>query len=121
MGDHEQRLSSLGGLLSDLASVPGNVSEILRGVRLLVNLQEVNMAAIDDLRQAVADLQAEDGLIISGLDDLASKVASGGTVTEADIQAVKDNVAAEVSRLQTALSTDDPGVVPTPPAPAPGQ
>jgi uncharacterized phage infection (PIP) family protein YhgE len=129
MGEHEsnqdtsgqqltQRLSSLGGLLSDLASVPGNVSEILRVVRKLLHIQEAQVAAIDDLNQAVADLQSEDSLIIQGLDDLAAKVASGGTVTEADINAVKDNVAAEVAKLQTALQTDDPSVVPTPPAPA---
>lgn len=130
MGDHDaasdyqndrtvftQKLASLGSLLNDLASVPANVSEILRVVRKILRHQEVSMAAIDDLRSAVADLQAEDSLIISGLDDLAAKVASGGTVTEADIQAVKDNVAQEVNRLQTALATDDPGM--TPPAPTP--
>ena len=123
MGEHEedrpvltQKLTSLGSLFNDLANVPSYVSEILRVVRRILRNQEVEVAAIDDLRQAVADLQAEDSLIISGLDDLAAKVASGGTVTEADIQAVKDNVTAEVNRLQTALSTDDPSV--TPPAPA---
>ena len=122
MGEHEsasvtQKLTSLGGLLNDLANVPANVSEILRVVRKLLRIQEVQVAAIDDLRSAVSDLQAEDSLIISGLDDLAAKVASGGTVSEADIQAVKDNVSAEVSRLQSALATDDPSV--TPPAPTP--
>lgn len=119
MGDDELRLAAVGNILSDFASVPANISEILRGIRKILRNQEAQVAAIDDLRQAVADLQAEDSLIISGLDDLAQKVASGGTVTEADIQAVKDNVAAEVTRLQAALSTDDPSVVnpPAPPAP----
>lgn len=130
MGEHEsgfvadiasmaQKLTTLGGLLNDLANVPNNVSEILRVVKKSLLIQEAQVAAIDDLKSAVADLQAEDGLIISGLDDLASKVASGGTVTEADIQAVKDTVSAEVSRLQSALSTDDPSVVPPAPTPAP--
>lgn len=120
MGEEtELRLATVGSILSDFANVPANISEILRGIRKILQNQEAQVAAIDDLRQAVADLQAEDSLIISGLDDLAQKVASGGTVTEADIQAVKDNVAAEVTRLQTALSADDPSVVnpPAPPAP----
>jgi len=123
MSEHESQdqpnrltLPFIGGLLTDLASVPANVSEILRGIRKILHNQEVQVADIDDLRQAVADLQAEDGLIIAGLDDLAAKVNSGGTVTSADIQAVKDNVRAEVNRLQTALTTDDPGITPAPPA-----
>lgn len=129
MGEHEnsdeehpvtQKLNVLGGLLSDLANVPTHVSEILRVVKKLLLIQEAQVAAIDDLRSAVADLQAEDGLIVAGLDDLAAKVASGGTVTEADIQAVKDTVSAEVSRLQSALATDDPNMTPPAPAPAPG-
>lgn len=110
---------TVGGLLSDLANIPACISEILRVVHKILQNQESEVAAIDDLRSAVADLQAEDGLIIQGLDDLAAKVAAGGTVTEADIQAVKDNVAAEVTRLQQALSTDDPSVVPPAPAPSP--
>jgi hypothetical protein len=116
MGEHES--SSTRGTFSNFANVPANVSEILRVVRKILLIQEAQVKAIDDLNQAVTDLQSEDGLVISGLNDLASKIASGGTVTEADINAVKDNVVAEVSKLQAALQTDDPSVTPQPPAPA---
>ena len=124
MGDHEstpitQKLTSLGGLLNDLANVPTNVSEILRGVRKLLRNQEVSMALADDQRQAIEDLKAEDGIIIAALDDLANKASSAGSVSDAEVQAAVDSIRSEIDRVHSAVMTDDPDVVPAPPAPTP--
>lgn len=74
------------------------------------------MALADDQRAALDDLKAEDGVIISALDDLAAKASQTGSVSDADVQASIAGVRAEIDRIHAAVTKDDPGVLP--PAPA---
>jgi hypothetical protein len=105
-------------LLNDLANVPTNVSEILRGVRKVLRNQEIQMALADDQRAALDDLKAEDGVIVAALDDLAAKASQTGSVSDADVQAAIDGIRGEIDRVHAAVVKDDPGAVPAPPAPA---
>ena len=74
---------------------------------------------MSELADQVAALVAEDGVVISSLNDLASKVA-GGTATVADAQAAKDAIAGEVLKLQAAVAADNPPpAVPAPPVDVP--
>lgn len=77
------------------------------------------MALADDQRAAIDDLKAEDGLIISALDDLATKASQTGSVSDTDVQAAIDGVKSEIDRIHAAVTKDDPGAVPTPTPPAP--
>lgn len=76
------------------------------------------MALADDQMAAINDLKAEDGVIIAALDDLAAKASRTGSVSDAEVQAAVDSVRAEIDRVHTAVTKDDPGMVPPPP-PAP--
>jgi hypothetical protein len=98
----------------DLAQLPANVSEILRGVRKILRNQETQMSLADDQRAAIEDLKAEDGVIIAALDDLAAKASSAGSVSDAEVQASIDSIRSEIDRIHTAVVTDDPDVT-TPP------
>lgn len=87
------------------------------------------MTSIQGLQSAVADLQAEDSAVMAGLGtveatlaDLASKVAAGDPISQADIDAataaisqVKSDLASGLDQLTSAASTADPA--PTQPAP----
>jgi ACT domain-containing protein len=119
MTDPAPRGLSLGSLLNDLANVPANVSEILRGVRKVLRNQEIQMALADDQRAAIDDLKAEDGAIIAALKDLAAKAAQTGSVSDTDVQASIDAIRAEIDRVHAEVTADDPGVVPAPTPPAP--
>jgi hypothetical protein len=111
-----EAFSTIGGILNDLASVPANISEVLRGVRKILRNQEIQMALADDQRAAIDDLKSEDGVIIAALDDLAAKASSAGSVSDADVQAAIDGIRSEIDRVHAAVTKDDPGAVPTPPA-----
>lgn len=76
------------------------------------------MALVDDLKTAVAALQAEDGIVIAALNDLLAKSKTNGSVSDVDVQAAVDAVKAEVGKLGATVTADDPGVNPAPPAPA---
>lgn len=65
------------------------------------------MGLSDDLKQSVADLVAEDGAVITALNDLAAKAAANGSVSDADVQAAADVVKSEVSKLSAAVAADD--------------
>lgn len=82
---------------------------------LIYQLGRLDMALSQDLSDQVSALQAEDGIVISTLNDLATKASQNGSVTDADVQAAVDAIKTEVSNLSTAVTTDDPS---TPPAPA---
>lgn len=73
------------------------------------------MAVLDDLQAAVAALQAEDGVVVAGLNDLKAKL-DAGTLQASDIQAVTDSITGEVANLSAAV--DAVGETPAPPAPA---
>jgi hypothetical protein len=115
----EQRSISLGSTLTELASLPAKISEILRVVQLVLRRQETQMALADDQRAALDDLKAEDGVVISALNDLLSKANASptGTVSDADVQASIDGIRAEIDRVHAAVTADDPSVIPAPPAP----
>lgn len=116
----EQRSISLGSTLTELASLPSKISEILRVVQLILRRQETQMALADDQRAAIDDLKAEDGVIVAALDDLKAKADASptGTVSDADVQASIDSIRAEIDRVHAAVTADDPSVIPAPPAPA---
>jgi hypothetical protein len=113
----ESKPISLGSTLTELAAIPSKISEILRGVRLILQRQETQMALADDQRAAIDDLKAEDGVIIAALDDLAAKASRTGSVSDADVQAAVDGIRSEIDRVHAAVTTDDPDVAPAP-APA---
>lgn len=116
----EQRSISLGSTLTELASLPSKISEILRVVQLILRRQETQMALADDQRAAIDDLKAEDGVIVAALDDLKAKADASptGTVSDADVQSAIDGIRAEIDRVHAAVTADDPSVIPAPPAPA---
>ncbi len=118
MEEQQTRSPFVGSILTDLANVPANISEILRGVRKILQKQEMQMALADDQRAALDDLKAEDGVIIAALDDLATKASNAGSVSDADVQAAIANVRTEIDRIHAAVVQDDPGAVPPAPTPA---
>jgi TolA-binding protein len=117
--ENQPRQISIGSTLNELATLPSKISEILRGVRLILQRQETQMALADDQRAALDDLKSEDGVIISALDDLAAKASRTGSVSDADVQSAIDGIRSEIDRVHAAVATDDPGALPTPPAPTP--
>lgn len=82
---------------------------------LIYQTWRLDMALSDDLSTQLSALQAEDGVVISTLNDLATKASQNGSVSDTDVQAAVDAIKAEVTNLSTAVATDDPS---TPPAPA---
>lgn len=70
------------------------------------------MSLADDQRTAIEDLKAEDGVIISALDDLATRAASAGSVSDAEVQASIDSIRSEIDRVHAAVLQDDPGTAP---------
>lgn len=78
------------------------------------------MALADDQMAAINDLKSEDGVIVAALDDLAAKASSAGSVSDAEVQGAIDSIRSEIDRVHAAVTQDDPGVLPTPPAPAAG-
>lgn len=95
---------------------PPWAQSLAQGLAEIRNRQETEMALTEDLAAAIADLQAENGVVISALDDLLAKANARGSVSDTDVQAAVDAVKAEVARIGQAVQTDDPGVIP--PAPA---
>jgi hypothetical protein len=114
----EQRSISLGSTLTELASLPAKISEILRVVQLVLRRQETQMALADDQRAALDDLKAEDGLVIGALKDLLARAQATGSVSDADVQSAIDGIRAEINRVHAEITADDPSVIPAPPAPA---
>lgn len=72
------------------------------------------MADITVLEADVTALVSSVNAAKAALDDLAQKVADGGSVTQADIDAIDAQLTSAKSTLDTAVSTDDPA--PAPPA-----
>lgn len=91
-------------------------TQLVTTVTQLLSQQGDNfMAVLDDLQAAVAALQAEDGVVVAGLNDLKAKL-DAGTLQASDIQAVTDSITGEVANLSAAV--DAVGETPAPPAPA---
>lgn len=92
----------------------------------LLRTERKIMTALDDLKAAVATEDSEIATLATtvstGLADLQSKIASGGAITEADIEAVAATVTSHVTSLQgigSQVAAADPGVPAPAPSPAP--
>ncbi len=100
----EQRL---GRIESDLKCIRSGIDALLsQGVRL--------MALADDIKAALANLDAETTLVANNITALAAKIKNG--MSDQDVTDVKAAFAALSTRLTT-LAVDPSN--PVPPAPAP--
>ncbi|MGH7743348.1 MAG: hypothetical protein ACREQ5_00800 [Candidatus Dormibacteria bacterium] len=122
----DEVLTDAGKIFEWLTSSGGQLHTMLRQV---LNNQEAQMtlagnlsAAVTAVQNEVAALQAEDGAVITALNDLLTKAQSQGSVSDADVQAAIDavntqaaSIQAEVGNLTQAVQTAAPA-----PNPAPG-
>ncbi|MGH3783486.1 MAG: hypothetical protein ACRDRO_23415 [Pseudonocardiaceae bacterium] len=72
------------------------------------------MALLDDLNAGVAALTTEAGEVVAVVQDLATKAANQGSVSDADVQAALASIATSVTAMHSQVVASDPGVVPTP-------
>lgn len=75
------------------------------------------MASLDALKAASDQITADVASAISELNDLSQRVASGGDVSQADIDAVTASLASAHDQLTQAVAADAPASADTP-APA---
>jgi hypothetical protein len=92
------------------------IQQVLANQATIIRNQETEMALTDDLKTEIAALQAEDGVIITALNDLKAK-AVDGTVADTDVQAAIDSIKAELTRVDAIVQTDDPPAPTPPPVP----
>jgi hypothetical protein len=67
------------------------------------------------LNAAVESLVAVDTGVVAALDDLKGKLDDGNSITQADLDLLRDKVTGAVGDIQAAVDRDDPA---TPPPPA---
>jgi len=72
------------------------------------------MADLTALTAAVDDLVTEEGAVIVALDDLKAKLDAGGTISQTDLDALRDKITTVGTDLQAAVDRDDPAVPPPP-------
>lgn len=70
------------------------------------------MADLTALTAAINALADEEVGVIAALDDLKAKVDAGGTISQLDLDALRDKVTGVTSGLQDAVTRDDPPVTP---------
>ena len=70
------------------------------------------MADLTALTAAIDSLVSTDASVVTALDDLKAKIDAGGTVSQTDIDALRDKVTSAVVDMNSAIDRDDPPVVP---------
>jgi len=79
-------------------------------IRRLEKREGYIVGSLQEVQDQVTALVHEDGVVVSALNDLKAKVDAGGNVTSADLDGLRDSLAAEVSKLSDAVNSTDPGV-----------
>lgn len=95
-------------------STPVWALHLQRMVQQVLNKLGVEMATLADVQNTVAEVAAEDGVIIASLDKLRAIIDGGGTVTGADLDKINTDIQAELTKLQEAVNRDDPAPAPAP-------
>ena len=66
------------------------------------------MADLTQLQAAAQQISTDVAAAVAALNDLAAKLADGGTVSQADIDAVTAQLTSASSDLDAAVAADDP-------------
>lgn len=69
---------------------------------------DIIMATLNDLQAAASQITTDVQEAVSALDDLSSKVGSGESISQADIDAVTETLRSASASLDAAVAKDDP-------------
>jgi len=86
-----------------------DVARRLSNIERILELMALDLTA---LTAAVDALVTEEGVVIAALDDLKAKLDAGGTISQTDLDALRDKVTTVGTDLQAAVDRDDPAPPP---------
>src|SRR5882757_7194414 len=84
--------------------------KIYINTEIIIRRERMVMADLTALNAAVDSLVSEEASVVAALDDLKAKLDAGGTISQADLDALTAKVQQVGSDLQSAVDRDDPPV-----------
>lgn len=94
-----------------------DLTQVLQRIEWKVDTVMANLAA---LQAAATQIQTDVSEAVTALQDLSSKVANGGGVSQEEIDAITTQLSGASQQLDDAVASNDPAPAPTPdPEPTP--